>query len=110
MPVDNLSPDKDGAIYGAGFPDGLQFMKSTGNPERVDSPTTVWRFRREGQKGVVGEGEYVAEKVVEDAQMGDMAGATVAVHDVETGRIFTGGKFRRLFLFSIGGDGKGEGN
>ena len=107
MPVDNLSRDRDGALWGAGFPDILGFVGAATDALRKDSRTTVWRLRKaeEGSgsvgEDVKGQGGYVMEKVIEDREMKVLGGATVAVHDAETGRIFTGGEsfvFRFVFL------------
>ena len=98
MPIDNLSKDKKGDIYGAGFPNAMAFVKTAGNPWKYSSPTTVWRLRKGvDEKGAAGEdvrGQegYVMEKVVEDKTGKLLGGATVAVHDAKTGRIFTGGE------------------
>ncbi|KAI4138192.1 MAG: hypothetical protein LQ340_008066, partial [Diploschistes diacapsis] len=108
MPIDNLSVDRDGVLWGAGFPDALAFIRSTGDVLRRDSPTTVWRLRKgmEGE-GRPTEGGWVIEKVVEDREAKVLGGATVAVHDVESGRIFTGGEsclssvFSPYYLFTV---------
>ena len=94
MPIDNLSLDQEGNIWGAGFPATLDFVSAAASPLKRDSPTTVWRIRK------VGEGEYVTEKVVEDRTAKVLGGATVAVHDVKTGRIFAGGKSSLFFVLS----------
>ena len=86
MPIDNLSVDKNGDIYAAGFPKALQFIKSTSAPHEIDAPTTIWRIRRVGDK-------HEVKKILEDKEAKILGGATVAVHDVKTGRIFVGGAF-----------------
>ena len=90
MPMDNLSVDEKGDVYAPGFPDILQFIKAVRNPYAIHPPTTVWRFRRLVGSG--GKVSYLQEKVVEDREARGIAGATVAVHDTRTGRLFLGGK------------------
>ena len=91
MPMDNLSVDEKGDIYSAGFPDILQFVRSNRNPFAINSPATVWRFRR--LVGAGGKVTYLQEKVVEDREARGISGATIAVHDTRTGRLFLGGMF-----------------
>ena len=86
MPIDNLNLDKEGNLWGAAFPNVQNFVAAARIPYKLDGMSTVWRIRK------VGEGEYVTEKVVEDRSAKVIGGATVAVHDVQTRRIFTGGK------------------
>ena len=100
MPIDNLNLDKDGNLWGASFPKMLDFVAASRNPYKRNSPTAVWRIR----KGA--EGGYVTEKVVEDREGKVVGGATVAVHDVPTGRIFTGGE--SLLPFGLEGEGRVE--
>jgi hypothetical protein len=87
MPFDNLSLDKRGDIWGAGFPSLTATLASIADPWNVDWPTTVWRFRKE-KGGKV----YKAEKVIEDREAKVVAGATTVQHDVKTGRLFMGGE------------------
>ena len=89
MPIDNISVDEEGDIYATGFPDVLQFIRTLENPHRIESPTTVWRFRR--SIGSIGEVTYLQEKVIEDKYMQGIGGATITVHDSKTGRLFLGG-------------------
>ena len=84
MPVDNLSVDKDGDIYAAAFPDPLTLLKSLDDPYNLDAPSTIWRIRKIGSK-------YEIHKVIEDKEAKTMGGATIARHDVKTGRLFIGG-------------------
>ena len=86
MPIDNLSLDKNGDIYAAAFPKALKFIKSLSAPYDIDSPSTIWRIRRVGNK-------HEVTKVLEDKEAKILGGATVARHDVKTGRLFMGGAF-----------------
>ena len=86
MPVDNLSINKNGDIYAAAFPKALKFVETSKDPYHRDAPSTIWRIRKKGG----GKG-YEAMKVLEDREAKIMGGATVARHDVKTGRLFIGG-------------------
>ena len=90
MPLDNLSRDRHGDIWGAGFPSLTAFMAGVADPWNRDWPTTIWRFRNEeGGGGKV----YKADKVVEDREAEVVSGASTVQHDVKTGRLFMGGEF-----------------
>lgn len=87
MPVDNLSLDKSsGNIYASAFPKMTIMLKTFGKPFEVDSPTTIWRIRKSASG-------YEITKVLEDKEVKTVGGATVAAHDLKTGRLFIGGKF-----------------
>ena len=85
MPVDNLSVDENGDIWAAAFPKVMRFLDTFGDPHGIDSPSTIWKITRKA------EGGYSTTKVLEDRDAGFVAGATVAVHDVRSGKIFVGG-------------------
>ena len=96
--VDNISVDKNGDLYAASFPQAYKWMQSSKKPFDVNCPSTIfkihkgeagWKVRGE-KKRAVEDGEYEIEKVVED-DGSTLPGSTIAVHDVETGRIFLGG-------------------
>ncbi|KAF4632400.1 hypothetical protein G7Y89_g5719 [Cudoniella acicularis] len=90
MPVDNLSVDGNGDIWAVGFPKALEMTASLENPFNVHPRATIWRIRR-GAEG------YVIKKMLEDRDTVAISGATTAVHDIATGRLFIGGKtFSRL--------------
>ena len=84
MPVDNLSVDQAGDIYAASFPQILKVVKSFQDPYRIGFTSTIWRIRRSGSS-------YEVKKVLEDREAKVLGGATVAVHDTVTGRLFAGG-------------------
>lgn len=97
MPVDNLSVDKNGDIFAAGFPHLYEMTKSFKDPFRVSPPSAVFKFYKKGagsqrlEKGESHAGpKYVVEKIMEDDGT-VLPGASSAVHDAETGRIFLGG-------------------
>jgi arylesterase/paraoxonase len=83
-PLDNLSKDANGEIYAAAFPKILQFVKSSKDPFGVFPASTVLKITSLGDT-------YKPEKVLEGS--GTVPGTTVAVHDVQTGRFFLGGKY-----------------
>ena len=84
MPIDNLSVDKRGDIYAVAFPDSLKLLRSLDDPYNLDAPSTIWRIRKMGSS-------YNIHKVLEDKEAKIMGSATVARHDVKTGRLFIGG-------------------
>ncbi|KAH3996503.1 hypothetical protein HBI56_137760 [Parastagonospora nodorum] len=89
MPLDNISPDANGDLYVAGFPDFRAALKGLHDPLNVDAPSSVLRIRKtvdvERQKV-----DYRVEKVVEDKSGKVISGATSVRHDVKTGRLFIG--------------------
>jgi hypothetical protein len=89
MAVDNLSTDRNGDIYAAAFPKGLKMLASLKDPYKLNSPSTIFRIRKT-------EDGYEVKKVLEDMEGRLVGGATVARHDVKTGRLFMGGE---LLLF-----------
>ncbi|KAE8441063.1 hypothetical protein EG329_005892 [Mollisiaceae sp. DMI_Dod_QoI] len=99
LPMDNLSVDKNGDIFVAGFPKVYKWMQSSKNPFDIQPPTAVLKIRR-GGKGYEGTGrkgylerheaDYYVDKVFED-DGSILPGATIVVHDAETGRFFLGG-------------------
>ena len=77
------------------------WVKSSKDPLNVKVPSAVVRIRKIGMRGKKGKaregvvlhgeaGEWDVETILED-DGSVVGGATIAVHDVETGRIFTGG-------------------
>jgi arylesterase/paraoxonase len=99
LPIDNLSVDKNGDIYAAALPQVWKWMKSAKSPFDIHPGSTVLKIKRDGLESTgsgrqgypdgIG-GNYVVETVIEDD--GEvLPGATIAVHDAETGRIFLGG-------------------
>lgn len=99
LPVDNLSFDNHGDLYAASFPHLYKWGKSSYKPFDVKVPSTVFRIRKAGgskggnaKRGKVYKHDegYVISKILEDDGT-TISGATIAVHDAETGRIFLGG-------------------
>ncbi|SMR42780.1 unnamed protein product [Zymoseptoria tritici ST99CH_1E4] len=83
-PLDNLSQDVNGDIWAAGIPKALKIFAAFDDPLHVVSPATIFRIRR----GLDG---WEVKKVLEDANGEMLPGATTAIHDVKTGRIFVSG-------------------
>ncbi|KAF5252635.1 hypothetical protein FANTH_2530 [Fusarium anthophilum] len=79
--VDNASIDENGNIWIAAFPIGVEIFKAYDDPYNAHPPSTVLRVRKV-------EGEYVVEKVLEDAKGEVLPAATTVVHDTKTGRLF----------------------
>ncbi|KAH8723715.1 serum paraoxonase/arylesterase-like protein [Phaeosphaeriaceae sp. PMI808] len=92
MPLDNVSPDANGDLYVAGFPDLVKAVKGFADPLHVDAPASIFRIRKtvDGGPGGVGSADYRVEKVVEDREGKVISGATTVRHDVKTGRLFIG--------------------
>jgi arylesterase / paraoxonase len=83
--VDNASIDENGDIWIAAFPIGVEIFKAYNDPYNAHPPSTVLRVRKV-------EGEYVVEKMVEDAEGEVLPAATTVVHDAKTGRLFLSSK------------------
>ncbi|KAJ7647870.1 hypothetical protein FB45DRAFT_894654 [Roridomyces roridus] len=88
-PVDNLSVDKDGAVWAAAFPFPLRIIEHIANPS-VLSPTSAHAIvQNTGLDAFYGE-RYRVEKRFEDD--GTLAsGTTSVVHDAERGLLFLHG-------------------
>lgn len=85
MPVDNLSVDSSGAIWVAGIPRMLELIDAIGAPFEKSSPSTILKIRKVGEK------EYEVETVLEDGLAKVVSGATAAVFDRQSERLFIGG-------------------
>ncbi|RBR19011.1 hypothetical protein FVER53590_10110 [Fusarium verticillioides] len=79
--VDNASIDENGDIWIAAFPIGVEIFKAYDDPYNAHPPSAVLRVRKIW-------GEYVVEKVLEDAKGEVLPAATTVVHDARTGRLF----------------------
>ncbi|KAK7419664.1 hypothetical protein QQZ08_010750 [Neonectria magnoliae] len=79
--LDNLSVDKNGDIFVAAFPVGLEVYKAYKDPYNAHAPATALRIRKQ-------EGGYVVEKIIEDALGEALPVATTVLHDAKTGRLF----------------------
>jgi arylesterase / paraoxonase len=102
LPIDNIAVDRDGDLYCASIPKIYIWGESSKRPFEVDPPSTVFRIRKAGKggkkggkrgtggAGEIGEEGWEIRKIMED-DSGTLPGATIAVHDVETGRVFLGG-------------------
>lgn len=97
MPLDNISPDANGDLYAAAFPDLIQAGKAFADPYNEISPVTIWRIRKtvDRRDGVVVSVGYRVEKVLEDRESKVLSGSTTVRHDVKTGRLFISGKLTR---------------
>ncbi|KAF5620138.1 serum paraoxonase arylesterase [Fusarium sp. NRRL 52700] len=79
--VDNASVDENGDIWIAAFPIGVEIFKAYNDPYNAHPPSAVLRVRKI-------EGEYVVEKMLEDAKGEVLPAATTVVHDAKTGKLF----------------------
>jgi hypothetical protein len=93
MPVDNLSVDANGDIWTAGFPNMFVTMEAIGDPFNKGSPAAIFKIYK------TADGRYEATKVLEDGEAKFVSGATVAVFDAATERLFIGGMYT-LLLFA----------
>tara|TARA_R110002003_G_scaffold296_2_gene18592 strand:+ start:1147 stop:2304 length:1158 start_codon:yes stop_codon:yes gene_type:complete len=89
MPLDNISPDANGDLYVAGFPNFLKVTKALADPLNLDAPATVLRIRKtvDVERRKV---DYRVEKVLEDGEGKVLSGSTTVRHDVKTGRLWIG--------------------
>ncbi|KAF4494278.1 Serum paraoxonase arylesterase 1 [Fusarium agapanthi] len=79
--VDNASIDENGDIWISAFPIGVEIFNAYDDPYNAHPPSAILRVRKI-------EGEYVVEKVLEDAKGEGLPAATTVVHDAQTGRLF----------------------
>jgi hypothetical protein len=96
MPLDNVSPDARGDLYVPGFPDFFQVVKGLADPYNEPMPASIFRIRKTVDAGPEGvrSVDYRVEKVVEDKEGKVLNGATTVRHDVKTGRLWIGGRYR----------------
>ena len=87
MPLDNISPDLEGDLYIAGLPQAFAMMGGFDDPLNANPPATVWKVHKNE------DGTYEASKAVEDRDGEVLPGATTAVHDARTGRLFISGVY-----------------
>ena len=92
MSLDNLSPDANGDIYAAGFPNLYQSGQGFDDPYNEISRVTIWRIRKTVNLGAR-RVDYRVEKVLEDKEGKVVSGSTTIRHDVKTGRLFVSGEF-----------------
>lgn len=95
VPIDNISPDANGDIYVAAFPNLRKVFESMDKPREIGSPVSIFRIRklvRENAQGAVNV-RYVVDKVLEDGEAKVLSGVTTVTHDAKTGRLFLGGKW-----------------
>lgn len=87
MPLDNISPDLEGDLYIAGIPKASEMMSGFDDPMNAKPPATIWKVHKNE------DGSYDVSKVLEDRDAEALPGATTAVHDARTGRIFVSGVY-----------------
>jgi hypothetical protein len=88
-PIDNMSMDQRGDIYAASFPKILDVVEAFENPYDKGFPSTIWRIRR--LLADTNEWNYEIKKIIEHQDSEIINGATVAIHDAKTGRLFMSG-------------------
>jgi hypothetical protein len=89
--LDNISVDADGNLIVAAFPYGLQSIRAIRNPFGPQAPATVLKIEKIESEEEGGRPEYKVSKMIEDRDVKFLPTATVAVHDVQTERLFISG-------------------
>ncbi|GIZ40607.1 hypothetical protein CKM354_000393900 [Cercospora kikuchii] len=91
-PLDNLSQDKNGDIWAAGIPKGLETLGAFEDPLNSVASTTVFKIWKEaGSNTAAVNGGYQTLKALEDRDKEVLPGATTVIHDATTGRLFLSG-------------------
>ena len=83
-PIDNLSQDAEGSIWAAGLPKISSTLAAFADPLKIVPPSTVFKINRRS-------GGWDVQKILEDRDAEVLPGATTAVHDAKTGRVFVSG-------------------
>ncbi|KAI6277034.1 hypothetical protein MCOR27_006207 [Pyricularia oryzae] len=89
--IDNISEDADGNLFVAAFPKITEILKFGDDPMNKWSTATIFRIRKTQEAD--GKLSFTFEKLIEDRDKEVLPGATTAVRDAKTGRLFLGGKF-----------------
>ncbi|PSS05122.1 hypothetical protein BD289DRAFT_419557 [Coniella lustricola] len=89
--VDNLSEDKNGVIWAAVLPRGIEIMRQFDQPFRHFPSATVFKITRILEESTEWNGTYAVEKVLEDRDGAILPGTTTVVHDVATKKLFLSG-------------------
>ena len=91
-PIDNISVDKDGNIWGAGFPKAFDLLHYFGDPANRQAAAVLVKIsKNKGPDAFYGH-KYVVENAVED-DGNVLAGLTFVEHDTERNVVFAGGVF-----------------
>ena len=97
IPVDNLSVDKKGHILAAGFPQAYKLLEGSKDPHHTKAPSGIYVLERHERHSLASlaktewhDGDVTVTKIMED-DGSVLSGFSIAVHDVETGKIFLGG-------------------
>lgn len=92
MPIDNLSVDKNGAVWGAGFPQLQDVAKRHFLNSTIPGASTALRIKlNTGRSAFFGE-KYKVDKVIESDGVEVASGTTTVVYDAERGRLFFSGE------------------
>lgn len=97
MPIDNLSVDKHGAVWGAGFPKAKELAAYFDNPATPAASSALRFTLNTGRSAFFGE-KYKVDKVIESDGTKVASGSTSIVHDADRGRLFFGGTWSYPFL------------
>jgi len=85
-PIDNLSVDDDGVLWGAGFPKLLSLISHMRDPSLL-SPSSAFKFSSNTGPAAFYGTKFKVEKVFEDDGT-LVSGATTVVHDSRRGHLY----------------------
>ena len=85
MPLDNLSVDSSGDIWAAGIPRMLELVEAITEPFHKTTPSAIFKISK------TKDNEYEVERVLADGDGEVIGGATTAIFDRPTNRLFIGG-------------------
>ncbi|KAJ6024031.1 calcium-dependent phosphotriesterase [Penicillium herquei] len=98
VPLDNMSPDENGDVFMAAFPDARALFSASKNPYGVPAPATAYMIPRKALQGKEKYGSLPAIKVLEDRDSKHLPTTTVVAHDAKTKRLFLAGVFSSFIV------------
>lgn len=87
--LDNISEDADGNLFVATFPKPIEILKPNADPFTHWTTTAIFRIQKIQESD--GKLSFTFDKILEDRDKEVLPGATTAVRDAKTGRLFLGG-------------------
>ncbi|KAJ5718510.1 calcium-dependent phosphotriesterase [Penicillium malachiteum] len=93
VPLDNLSPDENGDVFLAAFPDAIALFKAAKEPYGVPAPATAYMIPRQALQAREKETDegFPPIKILEDRDGKHLPTTTVVAHDAKTKRLFLAG-------------------
>lgn len=95
MPLDNLSVDSDGNLWVAALPRMFDTVESIAEPFDKTAPSAIFKISK------TEDAQYKVEQVLADGEGEVLGGATTAVFDRKSDRLFIGGTLNEIRQFSI---------